>query len=108
MCDQFVIGLVSQDMFVIITLPDVVKLLFAASAVGHRGFEGAAERAQGTRLNVPRRGVIWNCLLPGSAPPKLALEHIHREVDHRRPAVRTGARRDAGFQVSQQSALFFG
>ena len=41
------------------------------------------------------------------APPELALEHIHREVDHGRSAVRTGARRLTGFQVDQQGALLF-
>ena len=40
------------------------------------------------------------------APSELAFEHIHRKVDHRRPAVRAGARRVACFQVDQERTLF--
>ena len=40
-------------------------------------------------------------------PPKLAFEHVHRKMDHCRPAVRTGARRIAGFEIVQQRTLLF-
>ena len=44
--------------------------------------------------------------LAGTAPPKLAFQHVHRKMDHRRPAVRAGARRGTGFQVKEQGSLF--
>ena len=45
-------------------------------------------------------------LLPGSLSTELPLEHIDREMDHGRAAMRTGARRGAIFQVRQEGALF--
>jgi hypothetical protein len=44
----------------------------------------------------------------GALPPKLSLQCIHRQMDHGRPAVRTGARRGACFQIVQQGTLFIG
>ncbi len=43
--------------------------------------------------------------LSRTATSELAFQQVNREVDHRRAAVRAGARRLAGFQIVQQGAL---
>ena len=86
---------------------------------GFAGFGGSGDITQGKGLVFKPEGlhgktflnqwVAAMCALtplPGAFSPKLPLEHVDREMDHGRAAMRAGARRGAGFQVCQQGALF--